>query len=65
MYFGAKFYYKQPPKKAEEMDFVTDIAEIEAEEYVIWILRHLIKLTFRLDTMNLLPETRLKHSGNG
>jgi len=33
MYFGAKFYYKQSYKKAEEMDFVTDIAEIEAETY--------------------------------
>ncbi|KAF8807581.1 amino acid permease [Phlegmacium glaucopus] len=33
LYFGAKFYYKQPAKKAEDMDFVTNIEEIEAETY--------------------------------
>lgn len=30
-YIGAKFYYKVPVKKAHEMDFVTNIKEIEAE----------------------------------
>ncbi|KJA26161.1 hypothetical protein HYPSUDRAFT_64368 [Hypholoma sublateritium FD-334 SS-4] len=33
LYFGAKFYYKEPIKKPHEMDFVTDIAAIEAESY--------------------------------
>ena len=31
LYLGAKLYYKQPVAKPEEMDFVTNIAEIEAE----------------------------------
>ncbi|KAF9056359.1 amino acid permease/ SLC12A domain-containing protein [Panaeolus papilionaceus] len=31
MYVGARFYYKERPKKAHEMDFVTNIAEIEAD----------------------------------
>lgn len=35
LYFGAKFYYKQPIKKPLEMDFVSDIAAIEAESYVV------------------------------
>ncbi|KIK04264.1 hypothetical protein K443DRAFT_424867 [Laccaria amethystina LaAM-08-1] len=33
MYLGAKFFYKQPIAKPHEMDFVTNIAEIEAETY--------------------------------
>jgi len=31
MYLGAKVYYKQPIATPHEMDFVTNIAEIEAE----------------------------------
>jgi amino acid transporter len=30
MYIGAKFFYREPVKKPEEMDFVTDIKEIES-----------------------------------
>ncbi|KAF4623545.1 hypothetical protein D9613_001967 [Agrocybe pediades] len=33
LYLGAKFYYKEPAKKPHEMDFVTNIKEIEAETY--------------------------------
>ncbi|KAF9068022.1 amino acid permease [Rhodocollybia butyracea] len=33
LYVGAKFWYRQPYVKAEDMDFVTNIAEIEAAEY--------------------------------
>ncbi|TFK40978.1 amino acid permease [Crucibulum laeve] len=33
LYLGAKFYYKQPIVKPHEMDFVTNIAEIEADTY--------------------------------
>ncbi|KAF9036416.1 amino acid permease [Hymenopellis radicata] len=33
LYIGAKLYYKKPWVKPEDMDFVTDIAEIEAEMY--------------------------------
>ncbi|KAK0246047.1 amino acid permease [Armillaria nabsnona] len=33
LYLGAKFYYKVPYVKAKDMDFVTNIAEIEAETY--------------------------------
>ncbi|KAF8167918.1 amino acid permease [Crassisporium funariophilum] len=33
MYVGARLYYREPYKKAHEMDFVTNIAEIEAEMY--------------------------------
>jgi len=32
LYLGARFYYRTPPVKAEDMDFVTDIAQIEADE---------------------------------
>lgn len=31
MYIGAKFVYRQPWVKPKDMDFVTNIAEIEAE----------------------------------
>lgn len=35
MYVGAKIlYYRAPAVKAQDMDFVTNIAEIEADEYV-------------------------------
>ena len=34
LYLGARFYYKVGPKKPHEMDFVTNIEEIEAETYV-------------------------------
>jgi len=30
MYIGAKFFYREPVKTPEEMDFITDIKEIEA-----------------------------------
>ena len=30
MYIVAKFIYREPAKKPEEMDFITDIKEIEA-----------------------------------
>jgi len=30
MYIGAKFVYREPVKKPEEMDFVTDVKEIES-----------------------------------
>jgi len=33
LYFGARYYYQEGPKKPHEMDFVTNIAEIEAETY--------------------------------
>ncbi|KAF8148387.1 amino acid permease [Crassisporium funariophilum] len=33
MYVGARYYYREPYKKAHEVDFITDIAEIEAEAY--------------------------------
>ncbi|KAK0505875.1 amino acid permease [Armillaria luteobubalina] len=33
LYLGAKFYYKVPIVKPKDMDFVTNIAEIEAETY--------------------------------
>jgi len=33
LYIGAKFIYREPYKKAYEMDFVTDIKEIEAATY--------------------------------
>lgn len=35
LYIGAKFYYKEAIKKPHEMDFVTDIKEIE-EETCVW-----------------------------
>jgi amino acid transporter len=31
LYIGAKFYYKEAIKKPHEMDFVTNIKEIEAQ----------------------------------
>ncbi|KAF8203100.1 amino acid permease [Pholiota molesta] len=36
LYLGAKFYYRQPIKKAHEMDFVTNIKEIEAATCKRW-----------------------------
>jgi amino acid transporter len=33
LYFGARFFYNQKPRKAQEMDFITNIDEIEAEIY--------------------------------
>jgi len=33
MYIGGKLYYRQPVVKPHEMDFVTDIDQIEAETY--------------------------------
>ncbi|KIK66906.1 hypothetical protein GYMLUDRAFT_239115 [Collybiopsis luxurians FD-317 M1] len=33
LYIGARFIYRQSPVKAQNMDFVTHIAEIEAAEY--------------------------------
>jgi len=33
LYFGARIYYQEGSKKPHEMDFVTNIAEIEAETY--------------------------------
>ncbi|KJA26160.1 hypothetical protein HYPSUDRAFT_199366 [Hypholoma sublateritium FD-334 SS-4] len=33
LYIGAKFYYREPIKKPHEMDFITNIQEIEAETY--------------------------------
>lgn len=35
LYLGAKYYYRQPIKKAHEMDFVTNIKEIEATTYAL------------------------------
>lgn len=32
LYIGSWFYYRIPPVKPEDMDFVTDIAQIEADE---------------------------------
>ncbi|KAF8559263.1 hypothetical protein OG21DRAFT_1503168 [Imleria badia] len=32
LYIGAKFYYRTPTIKPEDMDFVSDIAQIEADE---------------------------------
>ncbi|KAN0100779.1 amino acid-polyamine-Organocation superfamily protein [Tylopilus felleus] len=32
LYIGARFYYRTPPVKPEDMDFVSDIAQIEADE---------------------------------
>ncbi|KAH0838461.1 amino acid permease [Lanmaoa asiatica] len=32
LYIGARFYYRSPPLKPEEMDFLSDIAQIEADE---------------------------------
>lgn len=34
LYVGARIYYRQSPVKAEDMDFVSGLAEIEAAEYV-------------------------------
>ena len=31
LYIGSKLYYRQPIVKASEMDFVSNIAEIEAD----------------------------------
>ncbi|PPQ72714.1 hypothetical protein CVT26_003009 [Gymnopilus dilepis] len=33
LYLGAKYYYREPAKKPHEMDFVTNIKEIEADTY--------------------------------
>ncbi|KIK51370.1 hypothetical protein GYMLUDRAFT_50605 [Collybiopsis luxurians FD-317 M1] len=33
LYVGARIYYKQPPVRAEDMDFVSDIAAIEAADH--------------------------------
>jgi amino acid transporter len=33
LYVGARFYYREPPKKPEEMDFITNLDEIEADTY--------------------------------
>ena len=50
LYFGAKFYYREPVKKPSEMDFVSDIAAIEAVSYVLgniyWV--HLISINLFL-----------------
>ncbi|KAN0100781.1 hypothetical protein V8E55_000765 [Tylopilus felleus] len=32
LYVGARFYYRTPQVKPEDMDFVTDIAQVEADE---------------------------------
>jgi len=31
LYIGAKFFYRENIKKPDEMDFITNIKEIEAE----------------------------------
>jgi len=33
LYIGARFYYREGPKKPEDMDFITNIEEIEADTY--------------------------------
>jgi amino acid transporter len=33
LYVGAKFYYRESSKKPQEMDFITDIDQIEADTY--------------------------------
>ncbi|KAJ8475346.1 hypothetical protein ONZ45_g2324 [Pleurotus djamor] len=33
LYIGAKFWYREPYKRPHEMDFITNIAEIEADTY--------------------------------
>ncbi|KAF5382970.1 hypothetical protein D9757_006361 [Collybiopsis confluens] len=33
LYIGARIYYRESPVKAEDMDFVSDIAEIEAADH--------------------------------
>jgi yeast amino acid transporter len=33
LYIGAKFFYRQPIVKAQDMDFISDIARIEAEDH--------------------------------
>ncbi|KAJ3790254.1 amino acid permease [Lentinula aff. detonsa] len=33
LYMGAKYHYRQPVVRAQDMDFISDIAEIEAEDY--------------------------------
>jgi hypothetical protein len=68
LYIGARFYYREGPKKPEEMDFITNIEEIEADTYVASKLTtHLDpnSFIFSSDMMNRLPETKQKLSGNG
>ncbi|KAG5639385.1 hypothetical protein H0H81_003529, partial [Sphagnurus paluster] len=50
LYIGAKLYTKTPAVKAEDMDFVTNIAEIEAETCVISRLRHSFVHLFIFDS---------------
>lgn len=33
LYIGAKFWYKDPIKRPEEMDFISGIKEIESESW--------------------------------
>jgi yeast amino acid transporter len=35
LYIGARLYYREAPKKPQDMDFITNIDEIEAETYVV------------------------------
>jgi amino acid permease len=65
LYVGARLYYQEGPKKPHEMDYVTNIPEIEAETYVPRIIYILTRLIFHLDMMNLLQEMRRRLSGNG
>ena len=40
LYVGARLYYQEGFKKPHEMDFVTNIPEIEMETYVTRTLTH-------------------------
>lgn len=46
LYIGARIYFRQGPVKAEDMDFVSNLAEIEAESWVSCPVHPLNLLTY-------------------
>lgn len=63
LYLGARLYHKQPIRKPAEMDFVSNIAEIEAETYVLLLLR---SFSYGLQAMMIpRPKIRGKRFGLG
>ena len=60
MYFGAKLYYKQPYRRAEEMDFDTNTDEFGDDTYVCMHINTIDEAYWdHLEKMNFLQKTRL------
>lgn len=68
LYIGAKLYCREPIKTPHEMDFITNVQEIEAETYVAESIcywsRAFCPENF-IDTTILLLEIEWRRRGNG